>query len=324
MTHATGIASRRETFDDGMRVLRCMITAIVCVTVGHAHADPVVLFEEGRAYLDQDDYDRGCPKFEQAYEQAPERAGIEANLAACAEHFGDLTRAWKLYTNAAQKFAKDPKDPRGSDARKKAEAVAARATWVVLGLSDPGLEGLTLSINGRKVAPSREVRELVPAGEVTLVAKATGKKTWRRTVEGQPRDTVVVEVALADLGDEVAVAEPTPTTRRRRSRVYLSIGLGAVAIGALATSYFVGRSASEDYDDIMGDPMYCMAENCTREGQRLIDETQDRATKGTIIGIGGAVFAVGAVVVFFTAPKDTIITPQVSSSGGGVTFSARF
>lgn len=297
-----------------------MITAIVCVFVGRAYADPTTLFEEGRAYLAQDDFDRGCPKFEQAYEQAPERAGIEANLARCAEHFGDLTRAWTLYTSAARKLAKDP---RGSEARKAAGAVAARATWVVLGLSDPDLDGLTLGINGHAVEPAREVRVLVAPGEIVLVADAAGKAPWRRTVQGTPGDTVVVEVALQNDTPAVEVA-PVTMTHRRRSRVYLSLGLGAVALGAFATSYFVGQAANDDYDEILGDPTYCTAGNCTAAGKRLIDQTQDRATKGTIIGIGGAVLAVGAVVVFLTAPKDALITPQVSRTGGGVTFTARF
>jgi len=299
-----------------------MITAIVCVVVGTAHADPDPVFEEARHQLDKGDFKRGCPTFEKLYE-ASQNPGIEANLARCAEHDGDLTRAWKLFTSAATKWEGDV---RAAQMRAFAKGVAGRATWVVLGVPDPALPGISVTINGRAVEPKREVRELVLPGEITLAAKATGKSAWRREVTGKAGESVVVEVVL----DDEVVENTTPPivrttrTQRRRSRVYISIGMGALAIAAFTTSFVVAKKASDDYDETFDDPMYCTNNVCTPKGQERIDDAQRRASLGTWIGVAGGALAVGSLVVFFTAPRDTIVTPTVSSTGGGLSFSTRF
>lgn len=303
-----------------------MITAIVCVVVGTAHADSDPVFDAARMQLEKGDFKRGCPTFEKLYE-ASQNPGIEANLARCAEHDGDLTRAWRLFTSAAEKWAGDE---RADQMRAKAAGVAKDATWVVLGVPDPALPGISVTINGRSIEPKREVRELVKPGEITLTAKATGKSAWRREVTGKAGESVVVEVMLADKPDDEVVDETAPAivrttrTQRRRSRVYISIGMGVAAIAAFATSYVVAKKASDDYDETFDDPMYCTNNTCTPQGQKLIDDAQRRATLGTWIGVAGGALAVGAAVVFFTAPRDTIVTPTVSSTGGGLSFSTRF
>lgn len=301
-----------------------MIMAILCATVGAAHADSEELFQEGRELLDAKDFDRGCPKLEQAYAQE-RTAGIEANLARCAEHYGDVSKAWRLYQSAATKWTNDP-DDRDAQMRERAKAVAKRATRVVIRVPDPTLEGLVVSINGREVEPARVIDDVVAPGEIVLVANAPGRIPWKRAPQGQPGETIEVEM---DLPVRVKREDTPPTppvvgTQRRRSRVYLSIGMGVVSLGAFATSFFVAKAANDDYDKIRANPMYCMASGCTPEGDKLIDETQRRADIGTGIGIAGGVLAAGALVVFFTAPRDAVVTPTVTASGGGVSLTARF
>lgn len=300
-----------------------MITAILCATVGVSHADPEVLFNEGRAFLDAGDYERGCPKFEQAYEER-QSAGIEANLGICAEHFGDLPKAWRLYLSAAAKFASDPE--RASQLTEKAKHVASRATGVVIRVPDPALEGLVVSINGREVEPQRFIRDLAAPGEIVLAAKATDRVSWRRTVQGRAGESIEVELDLPLRGDGATVP-PITSTQRRRSRVYLSLGLGVAAVGALAGSYFVAKSASDEYDEIRANPMYCTPQGCTLQGDALIDDTQRKADIATGIGIAGGVLAVGAVIIYLTAPRDTIdtiVTPTATANSGGVTLTGRF
>jgi hypothetical protein len=199
---------------------------------------------------------------------------------------------------------------------------------VVLGVPDPALPGISVTINDRRIEPEREVRELVMPGEITLTAEADGKAPWRRTVSGRPGESVVVEVLLVDAPIAVEEEESTPITttrtQRRRSRVYLSIGLGVVSVAAFTTSFVVAKTASDDYDATFADPMYCTNRICNAEGEARIDDAQRRASLGTWIGVGGGLLAAGAVVVFFTAPRDTVVTPTVSSTGGGLSLVGRF
>ena len=296
-------------------MLRCTITAILCVA-SIASADPEALFKEGRELVEADDWEAGCAKFEQAYEQS-QKPSIEANLAMCAEHDGALPRAWRLYLSAAEKWGTDP---RAAQMRDKAAGVAKRATVVVVRVPDPTLDKLRITLGGREVEPAPEIRELVPAGEIALSATARGHRPWRQTVTGKAGETVAVEVALEE------VPEPeTLTTRRRRSRVVLSIGLGVVSLGAFATSYFVAKAASDDYDATKADPTYCQPMGCTDDGLAKIDDAQRRLNIATGIAIGGAVAAAGALVVFFTAPRDTwVVTPIATGQASGVSLTARF
>jgi hypothetical protein len=281
-----------------------------------AYADPEALFKEGRELVEADDWERGCAKFEEAYEQS-QKPSIEANLAMCAEHEGALPKAWRLYLSAAEKWGNDA---RAAQMRDKAAGVARRATVVVIRVPDPALDGLRITLGGRPVEPAAEIRELVAAGEITLSAKARGHRPWRQTVTGKAGETLAVEVTL----EAVRETETVTTSHRRRSRVYLSIGLGVVALGAFTTSYFIGKAAGDDYDAIKADPMYCRTNGCTDEGLAKIDDTQRRANIATGVAIGGAVAAAGALVVFFTAPRDTVVTPIVTSQAAGVSLTARF
>jgi hypothetical protein len=44
-----------------------------------------------------------------------------------------------------------------------------------------------------------------------------------------------------------------------------------------------------------------------------------------VLGIAGGVLAAGAVVVYFTAPREgVVVTPMASPGGAGVSFSGRF
>ena len=295
-------------------MLRCTITAILCLTAT-ASADVEALFNEGRALVEADDWERGCAKFEEAYEES-QKPSIEANLATCAEHFGDLPKASRMYLSAAKQWGSDA---RGQQMRDFAAGVARRATVVVVRVPDPSLEELRITLAGREVEPLSEIRELVMPGEITIAATARGHRAWRQTVTGKAGETLAIEVAL-----EPAREIGSVTTQRRRSRIYLSIGLGALALGAFTTSYLVADKASDDYDAIKADPVYCQPNGCTDDGLAKIDETQRRANIATGIAIGGAVAAAGALVVFFTAPRDTVVTPVVTSSTAGVSLTARF
>ncbi|MDQ3340572.1 MAG: hypothetical protein M4D80_35900 [Myxococcota bacterium] len=288
--------------------------AILGVTAT-AHADPEALFKEGRELVEADDWKNGCAKFEAAYEES-QKPSIEANLAMCAEHFDELPKAWRLYLSAAEKWGAEEG---AISLRDKAAGVAKRATVVVIRVPDPALDGLRITLAGREVEPASEIRELVIPGDIKVSAKATGREPWRQTVTGRPGETVAVEVVL-----ETQRESATTTTHRRRSRVYLSIGLGAVSVAAFATSYFLAKSASDQYDDIRGNTMYCMPQGCTDEGISLIDDTQRKADIATGVAIAGAAFAAGALVVFFTAPRDTVLTPVVTSQTAGLSLTARF
>src|SRR5262245_58078037 len=129
-----------------------MIAAIVVAAATPARAETEAdrLFREGRADLDRGDYTSGCAKMERSYAIDPEGAGggTVGNLAECETHFGHLGKAWRLWNDAELRWKRAGNASNVKFAQEHAAAVAASATTVVIGVSDPTAPGLAITLNG--------------------------------------------------------------------------------------------------------------------------------------------------------------------------------
>ena len=103
--------------------------------------------------------------------------------------------------------------------------------------------------------------------------------------------------------------------------------LGAAGVLSLASGVVIGLAAKSDYEAEF-DSERCMDVDpgpvCTPEGAKAQNRARDLATVGTVLGIGGLALAAGAAVVYFTAPRDLVITPTASSQAVGLAVVGNF
>jgi tetratricopeptide (TPR) repeat protein len=305
--------------------MRCTITAIwilaTVATAGAAPGDGDKLFEEGRDLADDGNYEAACKKFKRAFEldQAP---GIQLNLADCHEHLGHLTRAWRLFEEVAKQWDEAGDARRAKFARDRAVEVAKRLATVVIGVPDPRLAGLTIRIGDHHVAPAAEIREVLDPGQVEIVARATGKTAFERTRSVSAGETVVIELAFADVP-----APGTDAGSRRRERVRIALGLGATGAAALLGSLGVSVYGRSKYDDAVNDPAHCDAgepPRCDLVGAKRIHAAQQFTSIGTGLAIAGGGLAIASAIVYFTAPRGVSVAPVSTAPLTGVALTARF
>jgi tetratricopeptide (TPR) repeat protein len=305
-----------------------MITASIILCAGGARAeskDADRLFLEGRELHKAGKYKQACAKFERAHE-LDNGPGIVANLADCRERFGDPAEAWRLYRDAAARW--DNADG-AKLARKRAEKLEERLAVVVLGVPEPELDGLTITINGRAVAPASEIRDAVEPGEIEIAAKAPGRPRFRRTRTAAAGETVVVELAFETAQERPAPPLPPPGGRgeRGRGRRRLAIGLGVLGVAGVATGVGLGFYADSRYERVARDIDLCTngdPPRCNEEGTRRISDAQRIATFGTGAVIGGGALAALGVILYATAPRGVTAAPVVGSGAVGVRIARSF
>jgi tetratricopeptide (TPR) repeat protein len=306
-----------------------MITASLILTAGAARAEPGDadrLFLEGRELHKAGKYQAACDKFERAYEldQGP---GIVANLADCRERQGEPALAWRLFRDAAARWD----SATGAKlARERAEKLAKRLAIVVIGVPDPELSGLAITINGRRVEPASEIRDALAPGKLEVVATAPDRPPFRRSRTAAAGETVVIELAFGDAAAPAsapALPPPREVRIRRRSRVYLALGAGVLGVAGLATGVGLGVYADGRYDRVLADPARCptgASPSCDGLGQDQLRDALRFADLGTVTGIAGGALAVAGVILYLTAPRDLVATPVVGDRTAGLALFRRF
>jgi tetratricopeptide (TPR) repeat protein len=309
------------------RLAIVMLLVTASVAVAQPKPEGTRLFEEGRDLAKAGKYDLACEKFQQslAIDRAP---GTFLNYGDCLEHLGQLRRAFLTYDEAARAFERD-KDPRAKFARERADAVVPRLGTVIVKIAEPTAPGLIVEIGGQSVPPQAEITERFDPGDIAVTARIPGQTPFVSSARAVAGATVILEIPAfgAPLGTSPSSAEPV-TGGRNRGRVMLAIGLGAGGGVLLGISGLLGLNANQLYDDTAASAS-CSRNSgklvCTPEAAAEIDRAGKRADLATGAAIIGGLAVVGAVVVYLTAPRETLmVSPTASASAVGVTLSGRF
>jgi hypothetical protein len=325
-------------------------------------ADATRLFDEARALLKEGKYAEACTKFARSFE-LDRKPGTELNLGDCSEREGHLRRAWMQFDDAAREYdkirqaadARLAKDPSNADAKRdstvavaggklardRANAITPKLATVVVRVVDPKVAGLVLRIGDHSVAAAPEIIDHLDAGPVTIAANAPGREEFTNTVRADAGKQIVVDIpAMRATGNvEVAVVKQPPPgpevlppvdrgSKRQASRVYLSYGVGGGGVVLLAISGIIGLKVRADYNRLAADPG-CSRETghlvCTPELKKQIDDVASTADTATYVAIGGTLLVAGAVVIYFTAPRERVtIAPIASPNAAGVSVSGHF
>lgn len=284
-----------------------------------------VLFEQGRELAKQGDFSGACSRFADSYALDP-ATGTELNLGDCHQHLGENAEAWRWFDDAATRF-EAAHDKRAKFARDRRDAIAPRLGTIVVKLADPSAK---LTIAGRVVPGAAEVRERVDAGTIEVRAGAA-----TRSASVSAGSTVVVEFPAAPVTPSPPVAEPStehpaeePTVHGRPWQRLAAYGAGGVAVVAGSIGLGLGIDARSRYNTTAS------SSQCTRTGGTIacdpagvtaLDNAIHTANIGTGFAIAAAVLAASGAVLYFTAPKDTIVvTPTAGGGAAGVVISGSF
>lgn len=307
-----------------------MVVLLLAASVAVAQPLPegTRLFEEGRELAKQGKYDVACEKFRLSLTQ--DRApGTTLNYGDCLEHLGQLRKAFQMFDEAARAFERD-KDPRAKFARNRAEAVLLKLGTVVIKLADPGAPGLIVEIDRQSVPPLRELTERFDPGEIVVTARVPGTAPFTASAWVVAGATVIIEVPAfrATLTPGETPPSGGVVTGRSRSRMKLVFGLGIGGASALSLSALFGLAAKGQYDRVTESSACVRTDGtlvCTEEAAREIEIAGTRADVSTGFAVVGGVVVAAALVLYVTAPRETlIVAPTASASTAGVTLSGRF
>lgn len=280
------------------------------------------LFEEGRLLAKDKNWKEACDRFDRSYRLDPS-IGTTLNLADCHEQLGHLRQAWTLFEQAAKESAQTPEVKRTTLARERADAVATKLALVVVHVPQPAPVGLT--IGGRSIAISTDIRDRVEPGDVEVVATFADRPRFATTIKAMAGATVVVDVPAVIAATPVPIDKPD--AHRRRVRIAWTVGGVGAASAIVATALTL--SARSSYNKT-ADGSDCMRVDggitCNDAGDRAIADAQGRADLGTGFAIGAIALLGTGAVLYFTAPREPSVqvAPVAIDRGGGVTIRGRF
>jgi len=279
------------------------------------------LFKEGRALAAEGKYAEACPKFEASL-RLDVGVGTQFNLADCWEHVGRAASAQKLFLGAAASAKASGQPDREQVLRDRAAALEPRISKLVIEVSDNNPK-LTVKRDQLPLGPDELGKAItVDPGSYEIVAKAPGKKAWKKTVEVAAGTTVVtVEVpALEDDAPEPASTSDKPKAKAKPSPDapagpaaplhsgpnYRALGLGAFGVVSLATGTFFGvryKNANDDAKAICPENKGCTLSQITKHDQ-LVDRAIT-ARSWMYLGVGVGTFAVGGAIALYVLGNTT-------------------
>jgi len=265
------------------------------------------LFEEGRALLEAGDAARACPKLAESHRLDPAPGALFA-LALCHEAEGRLATAWVEFKEVASRSYADHYPAREDAARKRAEAILPRLSYLTVRV-DPRtakLAGLTVLRNGVMLAPAAWSTGIpTDPGQFVISATAPGRLSWSTTVkiEGESERKVV------DVPELVPIPAPAraPTTPRAKGFVLTPLRVAGIALGGTAVASFgLGAFSSvRALNEKAASNDDCTGNACGPDGTRdrlAAGEAADVATVAFIAG--GALLGAGIALFVAGAPKD--------------------
>lgn len=310
------------------RLAIVMLLVTANVAVAQPKPEGTRLFEQGRDLAKAGKYDLACEKFKQslAIDRAP---GTSLNYGDCLEHLGQLRKAFLNYDEAARAFERD-KDSRAKFARERADAVVPRLGTVTIKIREPTASGLVVELDGQSVPPQAEIIERFDPGDVSVTVRIPGKMPFVSSARAVAGATVILEIPpLGENASPLGALRPQRIDGGRSSgRVTLAVILGASGGVLLGISGLLGIQANRMYGDTASSADCARNAGklvCTPDAAEEIARAGTRADLATGAAIVGGLAVVGAIVVYITAPRETLmVSPTASASAVGVTLSGRF
>jgi hypothetical protein len=253
------------------------------------------LFNEGRHTAETNDYARACKLFEESFRLDP-AIGTLVNLGDCAEHLGEIERAFTAYKTAAARMT--PGDDRAARVHARIDHIEAHSAKLSLKVDDAP-EGTVVTLDGATIDPRTSPIHVAKGAHVVLVtAVGFGGARFAITLgEGESRALSLTPGTALE-----AVLPTTTLTHDESHGPSWALPTAIVALGAGVASAWVGSLAGVvaiDRRDVQS--ANCDASNrCTQAG---VDAAHDGATwattstaafvaSGVLLAAGGTFLAI--------------------------------
>jgi hypothetical protein len=300
---------------------------------GLAHGQPAgapdvaaadTLFLEAKQLAVEGRFAEACPRFEASMAVLPQ-LGVQLNLADCYEHVGKMASAWLAFGEAAA-LARHAGDRRELFARQRQDALVPRLYRIRITVSGRPPQGLTVTRDGVRVAPSAYGVEVpVDPGSHTVQAAAPGRAVWStRLVVSGDNPRVAVEIPELQPGSAPpGTASAVDAGRRVTPAIWVSGGVATAAIGLGAGMGFAARSLLQE------SRAGCTPSNvCTDSAYALIERSRrDGNISTAAFAIGGAALVVG-VILYLRSPgerdRPVTLAPAITAGAAGVTIAGVF
>jgi hypothetical protein len=326
-----------------VRLVSVMGFAVLMTSLSRAGADGGLaanaLFDEGRRLMNAGQYAQACPKFMESQKLDP-GVGTMLNLAVCYEKNGQTASAWSAYRDTAAAARDKGQLEREQIARAGVSRLEPQLFKVAINVSaQPNENEITLEVDGR-TTPNELWGLPTPLdpGKHRIDARAPSKKPWSATIEVTGPSTPAVTVPVLEVVPVVTGALPaaprspaapveTPARAGQGQRT-LAVVVGGVGVAGVALGTLFGVLTKRTYNK--SDPL-CNVDKCTNQGIEYRNSAFTQADISTVgFAVGGAGL-VGALVLWFTAPKDTesraatlVVTPVVARTSSGIVVQGGF
>jgi hypothetical protein len=281
-----------------------------------AQATAHELFVQGRALVDQKDYEHACPKLEESQRLDP-GGGTLLNLALCHELSGRTATAWVEFAEAMRVAKRDGRADREEFARSHVEALEARLSRLRVAVPQgTRVAGLVVERDGAALGEATW-NEAVPVDPGTHVIRATAPAKLPVRIEiavGTEHDTQTV--TLPALADALPVSTPANGVARGDlprpwpTRRWVGVGVAAAGLVAVGVGSFFGLKAI-DLKNRALDACPSRAQ-CTADGEATNNNAKMAADLSTGLFLGGIAAAGAGVLLFFLSTPEE---PRVASRG---------
>jgi len=261
------------------------------------------LFDQGRTLMANEDYERACPKFEEAMRLDP-GGGTILNLALCNELRGKTATAWAQYDEALRWARRDGRADREELAAKhRAELEPRLAKLVVVLASGAKVAGMSVRRDGVPMGEG-SLGEALPLdpGEHVLEASAPGKKPFRGSVRLREGETSTFSIPPL-----VTLPRRAPTPRAEPARANETLQTwGTLLVGAGAAATLIGaRFGYQAIEQRADAEERCPKRQCEHlDAVKLNDAARKNALASTLLVAGGfALIGGGTWLLVSAEPK---------------------
>ncbi len=289
------------------------------------------LFEEARSLMQQQQYERACPKFAESQRLGP-ASGTLLNLGECYAKLGKSASAWAAFKEAIPAAHSAGQTDREQFARERIAEIEGKLVRLAIKVTTPPAPQLVVKRDGVVLGEAAWGTPVpVDPGPHVVEATAPGRRPWKTTIEvrtAPSNEEVVVPILDAQPAPAAETAKPFLTQR--------TIGIGVAGLGVVAATVgaVLGLKAISTNDDAK---KHCRNGNlCDPTGLDELDSARGQATASTIFFVLGAAAMGGGAILFFTAPNEADkgadgagasagagatrmrLAPAVSASAGGL------
>ncbi len=345
----------------------CVLGApgVVLAQSAQDKADAEALFNSAKSALAAGNLADACPKFAESQKKDP-AIGTALYLAECYERSGKIASAWAQFRQA-EDMANQRHDNRAALAKARADRLTPSKMTIALAPGAGDVSGLEVKRDGEVVGSALfGLASPIDGGRHVIVASAPGRRAfeWSGDVAAQsgavtvtipkleeskgatpvatgtatPIPTVTPTATATPTVTATATSTAAPETSPGMSGVKVAgIVVGGVGLVAMGASVVMGAVAQSNYQSVLQPKGSCndnggtTTAHCTSASDAATaNGAKTLADVGTGVFIGGAVLAVGGIVMFLVAPKSKPVaaawnvTPYVGAQGGGAMLSGRF